>query len=104
MIRIANGFFSGGGNVRLANLNQHPAHAPQLAQAPMPPMSKRVEDARTMRDNAVQNLQSAEDHLAVLDFTMGPEAALQAIDEAKASVDRAQQEYDRVLAEESATR
>lgn len=96
MIRIGNaGFFSGAGTAHF------PGTRPRLAQAPLPPMSQRVADAKSMRDKAVENLQSAEDHLEVLDYTMGPEAALQALDEARASVDRAQQEYERLLAEES---
>lgn len=54
-----------------------------------------------MLDEAIKNLRSAEDSLSVLDFTMGPEAALQALEEGKVSVERAQKEYDRVLAEET---
>jgi hypothetical protein len=101
MMRIGQGgFFSGGGNVHLVGGHQRPA--PQLAQARPQPMSPRVEEARLMRDMAVQNLRSAEDNLGILDATMGPEAALQALEEGHISVDRAQQEYERILVEESA--
>jgi hypothetical protein len=55
-----------------------------------------------MRDEAVKNLASAEDSIEVLDIAMGPEAVLQALEEGRQSVDRAQQEYERVLLEESA--
>lgn len=106
MIRIANGaFFGGVPTARLVSAPSRQAVVPRLSQAPtMPPPSQRVKDARAMLDQAVEHLKSAEDNLSMLDYTMGPEAALQALDEGRESVSRAQQEYDRVVAEESALR
>jgi len=104
-MRIGNaGFFAGGRTVPLAGTTPRAvAFAPGLAQAPRPqPMSPRVQEARRMRDEAVKNLASAEDSIEVLDIAMGPEAVLQALEEGRQSVDRAQQEYERVLLEESA--
>jgi hypothetical protein len=102
MTRIGHdGFFSGAGTVPMAGAA--PRTAPRLAQMPRPqPMSPRVENARRMRDEAVKNLRGVEDNIAALDLAMGPEATLQALEEGRQSVERAQQEYDRVLAEESA--
>jgi len=102
MIRIENGgFFGGAGTVQLAGANRRQAVSPRISQAPARPLSQRVKDARAMLDLAVGHLKSAEDNLSMLNYTMGPEAALQALDEGRESVSRAQQEYDRVVAEES---
>lgn len=103
MIRIANGgFFSGAGTVQLVGAPRREMSAPRLSQAPAKLPSQRMKDARAMLDQAIGHLKSAEDNLSMLDYTMGPEAALQALDEGRESVSRAQQEYDRVVAEEAA--
>lgn len=101
MIRFSGGGFSGGRTIPIVGSFRQPA-APRLAQAPRAPESQRVINARRSLDEATANLRSAEDNLSMLDFTMGPEAALQALEEGRQSVERAQKEYERVLAEESA--
>lgn len=101
MIRISNaGFFGGNGTVPLGGAAPRVLPSHRMAQAA--PVSPRVLEARAMLDTALKNLTSAEDNLSILDITLGPEAALQALEEGRVSVERAQQEYDRVLAEESA--
>lgn len=103
MIRIGQGgFFSGEGNVRLVGSLHQSIVQPRLAQARQQAESSRVAEARRNRDEALEHLRSAEDNLEILDATMGPEAALQALEEGRQSVERAQQEYERVLVEESA--
>lgn len=93
-------FFSGEGNVRLVGSFRQPVVQPRLAQAPQQMESPRVAEARRRRDEAFNHLRSTEDNLAILDATMGPEAALQALEEGRESLERAQQEYGIVLAEE----
>jgi hypothetical protein len=102
MMRIENtGFFGGNGTIPLMGAAPRSVPARQMAQAQQP-MPARAVEARAMLEKAVKDLTSAEDNLDILDATMGPEAALQALEEGHESVDRARQEYQRVLAEESA--
>lgn len=95
-------FFSGGGNLRLAGFRQAPAPR-QLAQA-APQESPKVADARSRRDEAAKHLTSVEDNLQMLDFTMGPEAALQAIDEGRESLQAAEADLQEALQEEASSR
>lgn len=76
------------------------AASPRMAQAVS--TSPRVTEARRMLDEARQNLRSVEDNLSMLDTAMGPEAALQAVEEGQQSVARAQEAYDLALLGESA--
>lgn len=104
MIRFGQGgFFSGRGTVPLAGAIQRPAFHRSLSTPPAPtPQSTRAQDASKVLNEALKNLRSAEDNLSILDATMGPEAALQALEEGRESVERARNEYERILAEESA--
>lgn len=93
------GFFSGEGNLRLAGSFQAPA-VRQLAR-PAPQESPKVADARSTRDEAAKHLRSAEDNLEMLDVTMGPEAALQALDEGRQSLQNAEGQLQEAIAEEA---
>ncbi len=95
-------FFSGAGNVRLAGFHQAPAPR-QLAQA-VPQESPKVADARARRDEAAGHLRSVEDNLQMLDTTMGPEAALQALDEGRESLQATEAELQEAIAEAASTR
>lgn len=86
-------FFAGRGSVRLAGHSQPPAIHRKLAQA-TPVESPRVVEARRALDKAVQHYQSVEDNLSMLDETMGPEAALQALEEGSDSIERARKELE----------
>ena len=90
-------FFSGKGNIHLGGSRQAPAPR-QLAQA-APQESPKVSAARSRRDEAAKHLMSVEDNLGMLDFTMGPEAALQAIDEGRESLQAAEAELQEALQE-----
>jgi len=74
--------------------------APRLSQAPA--LSAAVAEAKKMLDGALSDLRSVEDNLSMLDIMMGPESALQALEEGRESVERAREAYDLALAEESA--
>jgi hypothetical protein len=95
------GFFSGGGNVRLVGSFRQSIIQPRLAQTRQQMESPRLAEARRKREEALKHLRSAEDNLDILDATMGPEAALQALEEGRNSLERAQEEYDNVLEEET---
>jgi len=95
-------FFSGGGNVRLAGFNYDPAPR-QLAQA-APQESPKVAEARARRDEAAGHLRSVEDNLQMLDTTMGPEAALQALDEGRESLQATEAELQEAISEAASAR
>ena len=73
----------------------------RLAQQVRPPESPLIMAAREKRDEAVKHLKSAEDNLSMLDQTMGPEAALQALEEGRESVELAQKELEDAIAQEA---
>lgn len=98
MLRISGGFFAGEGTIPFAGAPR-PARLAQAQRAPAE--SPLVAAARQKRDEAVAHLRSAEDNLAMLDETMGPEAALQALDEGRQSVEQAQKELEDALASEA---
>jgi hypothetical protein len=98
MIRITGGSFSGGNQIPLAG-SVRPR--PRLAQQARPSEPPLVLAARQKRDEAATHLRSAEDNLSMLDQTMGPEAALQALEEGRASLDQAQKELEEAIAQTS---
>jgi len=53
--------------------------------------------ARKNRDEAVAHLRSVEDNLTALEQSIGPEDALQALEEGRQSVERTQHELDVAL-------
>lgn len=98
MIRISGGFFAGGNQVPLAGSARPQVRLAQQARASEPPL---VLAARQKRDEAAMHLRSAEDNLSMLDQTMGPEAALQALEEGRQSLDQAQKELEDAIAQTS---
>ena len=70
-----------------------------MAQMPRPAEPPIVVAARQKRDEAARHLRSVEDNLSMLNETMGPEAALQALDEGRHSLDLAQHELEDAMAE-----
>jgi hypothetical protein len=98
MLRISGGFFSGANTIPIVGVGR-PARLAQANRAPAD--TPIVAAARQKRDEAVAHLRSAEDNLTMLDQTMGPEAALQALEEGRQSVEQAQQELDEAIAQEA---
>lgn len=70
-----------------------------MAQASISP---RAQEAKRMLDAAIENLKSVEGNLEFLEISLGPEAAVQALEEGQASVELRREDYDRIVAEESA--
>lgn len=98
MLRISGGFFAGQGTVPIAGA----ARSTRLAQAQRAPAeSPLIAAARQKRDEAAAHLRSAEDNLSMLDETMGPEAALQALEEGRQSLEQAQKELEDAIASEA---
>jgi len=87
-----NGFFSGVGTIPLAGAVRRHVDPPRLSQQPI--QSPRVAEARRALDKATEHYKSVEDNLSMLDATMGPEAALQALQEGSDSVDRARKDLE----------
>lgn len=99
MIRITGGFFAGGNQIPLAGSARPRTRLAQQQMRPSePPL---VLAARQKRDEAAAHLRSAEDNLSMLDQTMGPEAALQALEEGRQSLDQAQKELEDAIAQTS---
>lgn len=88
------GFFSGAGTIPLASAMRHPTVHQHLSQQQI--QSPEIVEARRALDKAVKHYQSVEDNLSMLDETMGPEAALQALEEGSASIKRAREELERL--------
>lgn len=95
MIRISGGIFQAANAVPIVGLRQGP---PRLAQAPRAPSeSPIIALAREKRDEAATHLRSVEDNLTALEQSIGPEDALQALEEGRQSVERTQHELDAAL-------
>jgi len=98
MIRISGGIFQASNAVPMAIPFRHAP--PRLSQAQRAPTeSPTVVFARTQRDQALAHLKSVEDNLSMLDEIMGPEAALQALEEGRQSVEQAQAALEEALSE-----
>ena len=96
MIRISNATIFGGGLQAASRVRVRPQKI-VLGQAAS---SGRVLEAKSSLDEAVRNREAVERQLSSLEFLMGPEATVQALDEAEASVIREREMYNQVLAEE----
>jgi hypothetical protein len=94
MIRVSNPTIFGGG-----------FQAPSRVTLPVKPSlgqatSGRLLEAKASLDEAVRNRDSVEREIKAIEFIVGPEATVKALDEAEASVMREQGSYRQTLAEE----
>lgn len=96
MIRISNPTIFGGGFQAPSKVTLPRQKPVTLGRAP----SGRMIEAKAALDEAVRNREAVEQDLSKLESLIGPEAVVQALEEAEASVIRERGIYNQVLAEE----